>query len=320
MHHKSFFAIIIVSVTIAIFAPMFLGRGDVRLLTEIFLVLTLAQLWNLLAGYGGLVSVGQHAFVGAGAYAFFVLCAQFGVHVAPALLFAGFVSGCLAIGIYALVSRLVGPYFSIGTWVVAEIVFLAVLQTNYVGGASGFSLPLSSIREFGAAATTREYVIYATAGIMCFGVLSGNFLFLRSRFGLALTAIRDDVAAAHSVGINSDRIKFILFTSVAVLTGLVGSIIFVQNLRVSPSAAFSMQEWTATIILIVVIGGIGRFEGPLVGAMFYFALRELLAPFGSVYIIVTGIVAILIIIVFPDGLSGNIAAISRRWLRAVRPL
>lgn len=117
-------------------------------------------------------------------------------------------------------------------------------------------------------------------------------------------AIRDNELAAKSLGIDIWRTKFNVYVVTGALTTLVGALIFLQKLRISPDAAFSVNDWTAFVIFIVVIGGIGTLEGPIVGTLVFFALRETLADLGTVYLIALGLAAIVIMLKAPKGLWG----------------
>lgn len=148
-------------------------------------------------------------------------------------------------------------------------------------------------------------------------ILAAIFLVLRSRTGLALTAIRDNELAARSNGIDVDRTKLIVYVVTAFGTAMVGALIFLQRLRVSPDAAFSVNDWTALVIFMVVIGGIGSFEGPIVGAAVYFLLRESLSSLGTIYLIALGAIAIAVMLVEPRGIWGFVRA---RWRVELVPL
>lgn len=137
-------------------------------------------------------------------------------------------------------------------------------------------------------------------------VVTCVYLFLRSRQGLALTAIRDNELAAKSLGIDIWRTKFTVYVVTSALTAMIGALIFLQKLRISPDAAFSVNDWTAFVIFIVVIGGIGTIEGPIIGTLVFFALRETLADLGTIYLIVLGIVAIVVMLKAPKGIWGLI--------------
>ncbi len=207
-------------------------------------------------------------------------------------------------------SRLDGAYFAIGTWVVAESVFLIFGMISALGAGAGTSLPAAVVKSIAGEKVLREFIIYwLTLGL---GILTlfGAYGLLRSKAGLALTAIRDNALAASSLGIDIWRMKFLTYLAVAGLTGGIGSVIFLQKLRISPQSAFSLNDWTVTIIFIVVIGGIGRLEGALIGTAVYFLLREFLAELGPTYMIVLGFVAISVMLVSRRGIWGLVEA---RW-------
>jgi branched-chain amino acid transport system permease protein len=289
-------------------APWWAGRADLRLMGEIFLYMALASLWNLLAGYAGLVSVGQQAYVGLGGYALFGLTMLAGVPIIVALPLTALAGALLAMPVAALIFRLRGAYFAIGTWVIAEVFRLSAAQISALGGGSGASLSPAIVRAMAEGRDLREAMAYWLALAVMVLVIAAAFLILHSRHGLALTAIRDNELAARSLGIDIWRTKFLVYVAVAGLTTLVGALIFLQKLRISPEAAFSANDWTAFVIFIVVIGGIGTLEGPILGTLIFFALREALADLGTIYLIALGLVAILVMLKAPRGLWGLIRA------------
>lgn len=288
-------------------APYWADRLTLRLMAEAFTFLALASLWNLLAGYAGLVSVGQQAYVGFGGYALFALAIFAGVHPIAAIFIAGPLSALVSIPVAVLMFRLRGAYFAIGTWVVAEVFRLAASQISALGGGSGISLPASIIIGMASNRTMREFEIYWLALALTVVVLVGMFALLRSRYGLALTAIRDNEVAARSNGIDVGRLKFLVYVLTACGTGMIGALVFLMKLRISPDTAFSVNDWTAFVIFIVVVGGIGRIEGPVVGTAVFFALRQMLAELGSVYLLIMGAVAIGVMLWAPKGLWGFVA-------------
>lgn len=288
-----------------------------RLMGEIFLYLSLASLWNLLAGYAGLVSVGQQAFVGFGGYLLFALTIFGGLHPLLAIGVASLFGAAISVPVAALIFRLRGAYFAIGTWVVAEVFRLTFAQISALGGGSGSSLPVKIVKSVASSRSMREWTAYWLALGLVVLVLAVVYLFLRSRKGLALTAIRDNELAARSLGIDIWRTQFLVYVVTAGLTTMTGGLIFLQKLRISPDAAFSVNDWTAFVIFIVVIGGIGTIEGPIIGTLVYFALREFLADLGTIYLIVLGVVAILIMLKAPKGLWG---LIRERWGLELFPL
>ena len=298
------FALVLVALAAA---PYWGGRSELRLLAEIYSYVALASLWNLLAGYAGLVSVGQQAYVGLGAYVLFALTMLAGVDPLLAIALAGAIGAVVAVPVAGLMFRLRGHYFAIGTWVVAEVFRLLASQVSALGGGSGISLPIGVVTSIASSRQAREFLIYWLALALAVAVLAAIFLLLRSRYGLALTAIRDNELAARSNGVDVARVKLVVYVVTAFGTAMVGALIFLQKLRVSPETAFSVNDWTAFVIFITVIGGIGRVEGPLVGTIVFFLLRETLADLGSLYLLMLGAVAIVVMLKAPKGIWGLLA-------------
>jgi branched-chain amino acid transport system permease protein len=284
--------------------PWWGDSGEMRLVAEMAYYLALAQLWNLLAGYAGLVSVGQQAYVGLGGYALFYMTGVLNMNVYPAFVLAGVFAGLISIPVTFAVFRLRGAYFAVGTWVVSEIFSLSASLITAMGGGAGTSLTPAILREIAAARSMRETIIYFAALTSSVLVCAVVYLLLSSRHGLALTAIRDSEPASASLGVNTFRTKFLIYVATAACTGLIGGLIFLQKLRISPEAGFSINDWTVVVIFMVVIGGIGTIEGPFVGLIVYFVLREFLADYGTIYLILMGAIAIGVMLLAPSGIWG----------------
>jgi branched-chain amino acid transport system permease protein len=291
-------------------APFLASNDMLRLLIDFFLYVALACLWNFLAGYAGLVSVGQQAFVGLGGYGLFALATKAGVPPLLSVPIVGLVAAAVSIPMAALLFRLRGAYFAISSWVAAEVFRLSAKLITPLGGGSGMSLPARIAQSVGRTPHDRFVAVYVMTLLLLVAILGIILLVLRSRTGMALTAIRDNEIAARSSGVNVDRTKLIVYVVTACGTAMVGALIFLQRLRISPDAAFSVNDWTAFVIFIVVIGGIGSFEGPILGAIVYFFLRETLAELGPLYLIILGAVAIAVMLFEPRGLWGFVRA---RW-------
>jgi branched-chain amino acid transport system permease protein len=298
--------LIAIALVVLVLAPYWGDRQTLRLLAEMFTFIALASLWNLLAGYAGLVSVGQQAFVGLGGYVLFALAMLLDVNPILAIFVAGPVGALVAVPVALLIFRLRGAYFAIGTWVVAEVFRLLASQVSVLGGGSGISLPASVVLAMAPSRQMREFEMYWLALLLTVAILAAIFLLLRSRHGLALTAIRDNELAAQSTGIGVWNIKFAVYVLTAFGTAMIGAFIFLQKLRISPDTAFSVNDWTAFVIFITVIGGIGRIEGPIIGTIIFFALRQSFAGLGSLYLLMMGAVAIVVMLWAPKGLWGMI--------------
>ncbi len=291
-------------------APLLLRAPDIVLLTEFMSMLVLAVVWNLLAGYAAIVTVGQHAFVGVGAYAFFGFAALLNLDPYLSIALAGAAALAIAVPAMALVFRLRTAYLAIGTWVVAEVLMLAAGKLDAFGGGSGTSLPMAIVLSFGRSRTDRLAAIYWLAFALAALALAGTYLLLRSRIGIGLTAMRDNEEGAAAIGVNISLARILCFLGTAPFLGVAGAIITLQKLRIAPPASFSITNWTVFVIFNVVIGGIGSFEGPVIGTIVYFVLRQYLGELGTWNLILLGTFSIAIILVEKRGLWG----LCRRFL------
>lgn len=283
------------------FLPYLVYSGTTDLLVNVFILMTLATMWNLLAGYAGLVSVGQQAFIGLGAY-FVLILAQHGVNPFAALPVAAAGCGVIGLPVWWLVSRLRGGYFAIATWVVAAACLLVVVQVNSLGGGTGAPLPgLAGLNPSLLGAYTYWMALAVTVI-----VLTATYLMLRSRLGLVLAAVRDDEIGARSTGVRVWSARRFVFIVAAVGCGAAGALLIISQLNVEPAAAFSVQ-WSAEMIFVTIIGGIGTIEGPILGTILFFIMQQTLSAYGTWYLMVLGLVAIVVAIWVRRGLWGLIA-------------
>jgi branched-chain amino acid transport system permease protein len=279
--------------------PLWGESSWMREFVEIACYFIFALMWNLLAGYGGLVSIGQQAFLGLGGYAMLALGNFAGVNPFVAVPIAALAAALVAVPVSWVAFRLQGGYFAIGTWVIAEVFRLSVANVSAVGGGSGTTL--TALR--GIDRVTRERTTFWIALACVVLAVAMVYLFLRSKHGLALMAIRDNEVAAESQGVPVRRMKLAVYIVAALGAGLAGALYFVGNLRISPDAAFSVN-WTAFAIFMVVIGGIGRIEGPIVGALVFWALNKFFSDWGSTYLLGLGLLAIVATLTLREGLWG----------------
>ena len=292
--------------------PLWGSPALMRWAVEVICYLVLAQMWNLMAGYGGLMSVGLQAFVGVGAYSIFIFAQHLGVHPFLAVPLGGAMAAVAALATSPLVFRMRGGYFAIGTWVLAEVFRIAFSNVSVLGGGSGQSLTIMARID----RSTREIGVYLIAAALIIGASLAINLLLRSRFGLGLTAVRDSEDAAESQGVDVKALKLQVYTFASFGAGLVGAIYFTSILRISPNAAFD-PNWSVAPIFMVVIGGFGTLEGPIVGAALFFALRWLLADYGAWYWLVMGALALGVIVFAPAGIWGYAR---QRWDLQLLPL
>jgi len=285
--------------------PAWGDPSTMRILVEFIALLVLAQMWNLLAGYAGLVSIGQQAYVGLGGYALIVLADDLGVNPFVAVPLAGLVAAAFALPTAALVFRFHGGYFAVGTWAIAEVYRLLIANTPALGRGSGRTLKA----VFPLPRESRELTTYFLALAIGVAALVAVYVFLRSRYGLGLMAIRDSEHGSETLGVDVFRTKLGIYVGVAFGTGITGALIYLNLLRISPDAGFSIN-WTAYTIFIVVIGGLGSLEGPLIGTALFFLVREYLSDYGAWYMIMLGTLAVGVMLAYPQGLWGMVVD---RW-------
>ena len=299
--------------------PLFAGRDLIQDLIFLFYMLALAQCWNLLAGYAGLISVGQQAFVGLGGYLLFALTLLGGINPLLAIPIAGLVAARWRLPTALIVFRLRGAYFAIGTWVVAEVYRLVFAQFKPLGGGTGTSLSPSVTSSVPGiewvkamldvrTPAARDIISYwlALALMAGYGGLRLSHPSLAPRASRLARSATTRTQPQASASISSHQARR-LCRNVAAMTGMIGALIYLQKARISPDAAFSVLDWTAYVIFIVVIGGIGTIEGPIIGAIIFYLMQRYLADFGAWYLIVLGALGIVVMLFAPKGLWGLVA-------------
>ncbi|MGZ4337690.1 MAG: branched-chain amino acid ABC transporter permease, partial [Gaiellaceae bacterium] len=280
-----------------------LSESQMLDLVQFFAYLAMAQMWNLLAGFAGLVSIGQQAFIGFGAYSLFVFGDRAGIHPFAAVALAGLAAAVISLPTAAVAFRLRGGYFAIGTWVIAEVFHLVAINLRWVGGGDGTLIYSAASLDRGL----REHGAYFWAVGIGMGSVLGTYVLLRSRLGLALASVRDDETAARSLGVDVLRAKVVVWVLAAFGCGLAGAVFNLPLLRVQPDAAFTVN-WSAFMIFIVVIGGLGTIEGPIVGTIVFFVLQQELAAHGVWYLIILGGVALVVAVWTRSGVWGVLTA------------
>jgi branched-chain amino acid transport system permease protein len=281
-------------------APLVFGANIVDNLTNLFIYVILAVMWNALAGYAGLVSVGQQAFFGLGAY-FAIQLSYYGVSVYPALLLGALLAGILSLPISVLMLRLRGGEFAIGMWVVAELAHLLVILDPLINGETGVSM--IGLNAFSP--DDRRAYNYWMALVAMVVLLAAVFALLRGRLGASVQAIRDDEDAAQSVGVRVLASKRTIFFLAAFGCALAGSLWLATSITFQPRTYFGIQ-WTAYMIFMVLVGGLGTFEGPIIGAVIFFLIEYLFGATGVWYLVGLGGAAIVFALFLPRGLWGTV--------------
>ena len=255
--------------------PLLFTAGIVDNLTTLFIYLVLAVMWNALAGFGGLVSVGQQAFFGLGAY-FAILLSYHGVNVYSALVLGALFSGLVSLPISLLMLRLRDGEFAIGMWVVAELAHLLVVLDPVINGETGVSM--IALNAFSP--DDRRAYNYWMALVSMVVLMALVFVILRGPLGVSVQAIRDDQDAAELLGVRVLAGKRTIFFLAAFGCALAGTLWLATSITFQPRQYFGVQ-WTAYMIFMVLAGGLGTFEGPILGGIIFFLIEYFFGETGS---------------------------------------
>lgn len=280
--------------------PLFMGASEIESLTRLFAYVIIGVMWNALAGYGGLVSIGQQGFFGLGAYATIRL-AGLGLNPYLALFIGAVGTALLSVPVAQIMLRLKEGQFAIGMWVVAELTLLVVMLDPIVHGETGTSL----VQIMAYAAPLRRALTYWVAFGAMTALLAAMFVLLRSPVGASIQAIRDDEDAAGSVGVKVLSTKLILFVLAAFGAAIAGAIWMAHTITFQPASYFSVQ-WAAIMIFMALVGGIGTFEGGIIGAIIFFLMETYLGATGVWYLIALGAVSLAFALFLPRGIWGAV--------------
>ena len=297
--------LIAVTVALALLPIIGIPRAWLLYLFLFFIYLAMTNMWNLLAGYSGLISLCPAAFVGLAGYTMTVMT-WLGLPYYAGILPGGIVAALFAMVISIPVFRLKGIYFAIGTLVVPEILRYVFLLWKPVGGpmdgkGRGYTV-------LGVAEVSQREVYWLAMAIGIGSILLMRSI-LRSKLGSGLAAIRDNDSTAASCGINVFNLKLYSFVIAAFVTGIAGTIFYIYQGFIEPTSAFSIQ-WLITVMLATVIGGGGTEEGPVVGTVIVVFLYFLLATYAQISLIIQGIILVGIMLLAPRGIVSYV----RKWV------
>ena len=294
--------------TVALLAvlPLVVRRDDV--LNFLFLMLhsiTLAQSWNIVAGYAGQVNLGHAAFFGLGALTTRTLWSA-GTPVLAGMAAGAVVAALFALVIGAAAFRLRGAYFAIGTLALGEI--LRITVGNVLAEVS--TLPATTIAGYRLA--NRYYLALGLAAVAVLAVAALG----SSRLGLGMQAIREDEDAAEASGVGALKLKLLALVLSTALAGLAGGLFAYYHISYYPAHPFS-PHWTFDSLLITFIGGVGTVHGPVLGALFYVFLREYLAiRWVDFHLLIFGALFVAIVLLLPGGLVEAVARLRAFTRRA----
>ena len=283
---------------ICVMLPAFGSALIVDKLTILMVYIVMAVMWNLLAGYAGLVSVGHQAFIGLSGY-FTLRLVETGMSPFLAIALGTVSVAIVAVPLSWFVLRLKAAEFAVAMWVIAETIRSIVMLDPLIQGETGRSLvALNAIDP-----ELRRTVIYLGAVGAAAVAMTLSYLLLQGRYGAESQAIRDDEEAAGSVGISTPRVKRLIFVISAAGCALAGGLWLASAITYQPRTAFGIN-WSVFMLFMVLVGGFGSYLGPVLGAVLFFALQEIFGDFGVWYLAGVGLIAILFALYAPRGLMG----------------
>jgi len=289
------------TVMLALFPMIGVPRVWLLYLFLFFIYLALANMWNLLAGYSGLISLCPAAFIGLAGYTMAILT-WVGWPYYIGIILGGIVAAFFAALISVPVFRMKGIYFAIGTLVVPEILryvftLWAPVGKPVYGGGAGYMVK-------GVSEVSQAQIYWLAWAVGVASIFLMRYI-LRSKIGSGLAAIRDNDITAASAGVNVFKLKLYSFVISAFVTGLAGAIFYSLQGYIEPVSAFSVR-WLIIIMLATVIGGEGTEEGPIMGTIIAVFLYFLLARYAEISLIIQGIILVAIMLLAPQGIMGFI--------------
>lgn len=271
-----------------------LDRSQLSVLTTMLCYLAIAQAWNILAGYGGLISLGVSAFVGSGAYCVALLTIHQGTGVLLALGAAALLGALGAVLLSVPLLRLRGDYFTIGTLASALALQAWAFNWHFVGGSVGLSVPIDKSPDL-----TRTYLLACAVAATAVGAA---FWTAYSTFGMRLRAVRDHEDAAAGLGVSTVRYQVAAFVLCGVLSGMAGGLVAYQQIAFEPGGMLGLG-WSINALLMVIVGGVGTVLGPVVGTVVvHYLLTDLLAGYDALALVVEGLLLIVIVRFAPQGI------------------
>ena len=301
----------LVVVVLAVLAAIPILTSNPSMREELFLVfmlVTLASSINIIMGYTGYVSFGHIVFFGLGGYFSFYLMQEQGWHFIAALLAAAVPSALIALLIGIPILRLRGAYFALATVGINEATKTAINNFDPFGGAVGMFFNFSIYAQYGGAKAAGELAYYAMT-LIALSTIAASYAIKRSKFGLALMAIREDQDVAMVVGVDPARAKVTAYVISAAFPAMAGAAFFFKNGIIEPGQAFDLLRSIESLVMVV-LGGIGTVAGPIVGAAVYEWLRGFLitnAAFANFQLAIAGLLLLLTVLFVTAGLVG--------WLR-----
>jgi len=305
VHHAAVFAALLAFSLLAPIAiyPVFMMK--------VLCFALFASAFNLLLGYGGLLSFGHAAYFGMASYVTAYAAKVWGLTPELAILSGTLVAGGLGIVFGCLAIRRQGIYFAMITLALAQMVYFFSLQAPFTGGEDGIqAVPRGHL--FGLINVSSSWVLYYVVVAIVFGGLLLIHRIIYSPFGQVLKAIRENEPRAISLGYRVNRYKLAVFVLSATLAGLAGS----TKAIVFQLASLTDVHWTMSgeVVLMTLIGGMGTVFGPAVGAAVIITMQNHLATFGAWLTIIQGVIFVVSVLLFREGVVGLIGRWTKRSL------
>ena len=278
-------------------APFWAANNILNIISMIMLYMSIGQMWNLMGGYSGLVSLGHQIFIGIGGYSMAVITNVYHFNLFLAIIVGGLLSAVFALVISFPIFKMRGIFFTIGSWIVAETIMLIFTNWKYINYAAGMYITVNRTLSWSS--------IYIISLVIGLGAVILVYAIMRTKRGLALMSMRDNESAAEVMGVNLYRTKLTLFLISALVTGMTGAVMYINVAYITPYSGFGIS-WTVAAVFIVIIGGIGTMEGPIIGAIIYVILYQYLYSLPGISMLILGAVAIVIILVAPNGIMGTL--------------
>lgn len=305
LHHVAIFIALLAA---GLVAPFFLYPIFVM---KVMCFALFACAFNLLLGYGGLLSFGHAAYFGGASYITAHAAKIWGLSPELAILVGTAAAAILGFAIGSLAIRRQGIYFAMVTLAFAQMVFFFALQVPFTGGEDGIqAVPRGNL--FGLIDLSADSTIYWLVLVITFGGLLAIYRIIHSPFGQVLKSIRENEARAISLGYRVNRYKLAVFVLSATLAGLAGS----TKSIVFQLASLTDVHWSMSgeVVLMTLIGGMGSVFGPIVGAALIVTMQNYLATFGAWVTIIQGITFVVCVLLFREGIVGVIVKWSKKPL------
>ena len=294
-----------------------------HVLTMVLLYAAMAQAWNIIGGYGGQVSFGHSVFFGIGAYGAGMAVVTWHSVPWPGAFAGAVLAAIVAVLISYPCTRLKGHYFAIATFAIVEIFNRLFMVWDWIGGALGLDYPIlaDGWRNYAWSSTKVGY--YYGALTLFFAVFSVVRWIERHRFGSYLRAVREGQETAESLGVNATSVKITAMALSAFLAALCGAFFVQYNFRVDPPMVMSL-DMSMRFVLVAILGGLGTFYGPLLGALILIPLQEYTRAYvgqlgSGVDLILFGVLITLMMVKQPTGMAGVVAELRKALGTRKRP-